>query len=193
MIRFSADLYNIAWPFVSKDDDRPYLTGVLVEPHQKGGVLLVATDGHALICIHDPSGSAEKQAIIKLKPVGGRKLASRSTIVVDGGSATFERDGLPIDLFHDAEVDGKFPDWRRVVPQHGDPVGGSVIAPHLLARMARVGERLRARAMQIVFAEEDGPGLVLWRSVDHAFGVVMPMRYETFELPAFWRDDLKAR
>ena len=49
MIRFSADLYNIAWPFVSKDDRRPYLTGVLVEPRPIGGVLLVATDGHALI------------------------------------------------------------------------------------------------------------------------------------------------
>ena len=48
-IRFSADLYNIAWPFVSKDDDRPCLTGVLVEPRPIGGVLLVATDGHALI------------------------------------------------------------------------------------------------------------------------------------------------
>ena len=106
---------------------------------------------------------------------------------------SIERDGHPLDLFHDAEIDGKFPDWRRVVPPPGDPPIGSTIAPHLLARMARVGERLHAKAMQIVFAETDGPGLVLWRGTDHAFGVVMPMRYGTFELPAFWRDDLKAR
>ena len=195
-IRFSADLYNVAWPFVSKDVARRYFTGVLVEPHPKSGVLLVATDGHALICIHDLSGSAEKQAIIKLEPDRARNLASGSSIVVDDGSATIEHDGQPLNLFDDAdlEIDGEFPNWRRAIPQHGDPVGGSIVAPHLLARMAHVGESLDAKAMQIVFAEKDGPGLVLWRSVDHAFGVVMPMGWDkTFELPAFWRDDLKAR
>ena len=181
---------------MSKDVARHYFTGVLVEPHPKSGVLLVATDGHALICIHDLSGSAEKQVIIKLEPDRARNLASGSSIVVDDGSATIEHDGQPLNLFDDAdlEIDGKFPNWRRGVPQHGDPVGGSIVAPHLLARMARVGESLDAKAMQIVFAEKDGPGLVLWRSVDHAFGVVMPIRSgKTFELPAFWRDDLKAR
>lgn len=45
--------------FVSKEETRYYLNGVLIEPAPQGGVFLVATDGHRLVCFHDPEGMTD--------------------------------------------------------------------------------------------------------------------------------------
>lgn len=53
-----ADLVERCVPFVSGDIVRYYLNGVCAEPHPDGGVMLVATDGHRLLCVHDAQGRA---------------------------------------------------------------------------------------------------------------------------------------
>jgi hypothetical protein len=62
---------------MSTDVTRYYLNGILIEPHQDGGIVLVATDGHLLVMLRDAFGYAagppriwrhrEFAAIIKAK------------------------------------------------------------------------------------------------------------------------------
>ena len=49
----------MAQPFISTEKTRYYLCGFNVRPHPRGGVLLAATDSHALGIWHDAEGQAE--------------------------------------------------------------------------------------------------------------------------------------
>ena len=51
-----ADLFLRAYSVVFPDDTRYFINGVHIEPAPSGGVLLVATGGHSLLCIRDPNG-----------------------------------------------------------------------------------------------------------------------------------------
>lgn len=66
------DLFRRALTIASEEEERPYITGVFVEPHPAGGALLVATNGHSLICLRD------KSAITS--PVGGIVKLNRQTL-----------------------------------------------------------------------------------------------------------------
>ncbi len=53
------DLFRRAMTCASREETRHYLQGVCIEPHKDGGALLVATDGHRLICLRDPHAVVE--------------------------------------------------------------------------------------------------------------------------------------
>lgn len=65
-------LYRAAALFVDPKDQRPALSYIRVENHPKrGGVLLVATNGHTLIAAHDPLASPVARPLLipaDLKP-----------------------------------------------------------------------------------------------------------------------------
>ena len=67
-----ADLFLRAYSAVSTEETRYYLNGVHIEPAPDGGVLMVATDGHRLLCIRDPkgfyAGDDERGSIIRALP-----------------------------------------------------------------------------------------------------------------------------
>ena len=65
-ISVNAERFRIAAMGCSTDASRYYLAGVYCEPHAKGGVNLVATDGTILVHIHDPEGSCAKPVILGL-------------------------------------------------------------------------------------------------------------------------------
>ena len=131
--QFRADQFRAASLMISKEETWYYLNGVLIEPDPAGGIFLVATDGHRLVVIHDPNGYAERPAILKcdwkspaLKTKRG-ELGRR--VYLDGNDATIydlepgepadadaSAAGVPIDRMLFREIDGKFPEWRRVVP-----------------------------------------------------------------------------
>lgn len=75
MIRVNAGLFRACLPFVSAREDRVHISGVLVEPHPKGGVILVATDGHRMLVVHDEAGQADHPAMIAW---GGRNSALKA-------------------------------------------------------------------------------------------------------------------
>lgn len=58
------DLFRRAWSCVSHEATRYYLNGVHIEPQEGGGALLVATDGHKLICLRDMTAVVEGGARI---------------------------------------------------------------------------------------------------------------------------------
>lgn len=219
---FRADLFRACLRFVSTEETRYYLNGVLVQPHPERGVYLVATDGHRMAVVYDENGYARREAILRptLKVTEYKPTAKQGDLFItarSGAGRTIAESYLnewPVtdrgrwqDIAYDplsverfdamrrgvnvvTEIDGSFPDWRRVVPaaweRDGQPVllNSSYVAALVDAHkdMARVCERqgahrlARAAAMRITPAEKEGPALVQFPDADFAFFVVMPIR-----------------
>jgi len=111
-------------PFRAEQDVRYYLNGILVEPAD-GGAFLVATEGHVLAVVHSPGAHTDKQRILDVsddmaracRELKSASLASKITIedekaraiVSDATGEHFIKPGKPF-------IDGKYPDWRRVIP-----------------------------------------------------------------------------
>lgn len=102
----------------AKKDVRYYLNAVLFEV--KGGRLyIVATDGHRMAFAKvDASGESDHSFLVPLETVlqiikhKGEKVA----IELDGDKVKANVNGADIAA---PVVDGRFPDWRRVVPANG--------------------------------------------------------------------------
>ena len=111
---------------MAQQDIRYYLNGLLVEV-ANGRVRAVATDGHrlALNDAHaDISVSEAQQIILPRKAVNelSRLLDdSDSPVEVQIGSNHI-RLSTPMMSFTSKLIDGRFPDYHRVVPQNGDKV-----------------------------------------------------------------------
>lgn len=138
-------------PFMGSEDVRYYLNGVLVEPYN-GGCLLVATNGHIMAVIESKAARCDRSRILALSnaeflsAVRGRtqpirvdedgdelpnedenfdgsldiaNAEARAVITAENGVERFVMAGSPF-------IDGKYPDWRKVVPpiehlKHGVP------------------------------------------------------------------------
>ena len=78
-----------------------------------------------------------------------------------------------------SEIDGTFPDYRRVVPSM-DPKKRATgcFNGNLLSRMCQIGKELGANKNGIAVHSDDpgNPALVKWEGIDFAYGVVMPLR-----------------
>ena len=87
----SADLFARAAKAAGNDDGRWYLHGVHLEPAPNGGVLLVATDGRALIALRDAGGYASERVIIRLNPSMLKACTIKSDPVVLGKGIAMRR------------------------------------------------------------------------------------------------------
>ena len=198
----SAPLFAIASRFVT-DGALYYLHGVHIEPHPAArGVLLVATDGHRLLCAHDGTGRADRPAIIQLDRLqlaiaadearpgytsrrlygtyGPGDRANTHVEIVD-----YSDDGqrLVVGAGSHVEIDGDFPDWSRRISR--EPVSTPALADFngdYLADFAAAGAAYReafglckgADAMTVAAADPDGPAIVRWAGIESMFGVLMP-------------------
>jgi DNA polymerase-3 subunit beta len=102
-----------------KSDTRFYLNGVLIEITENGR-FYAATDGHKLVVIREARQETDEcgQWIIPRDVILGIKLSKRPVIdicefSVENGKASITYCGTETKF---GLVDGKFPDWRRVVP-----------------------------------------------------------------------------
>ncbi len=105
-------------------DVRYYLNGMLVELGEKG-IRLVATDGHRLALSEEPGDigiSTDRQLIIPRKGVLelGRLLEnddSPAELMISQNHIRVQTNGL---VFTSKLIDGKFPDYNRVIPDDGN-------------------------------------------------------------------------
>lgn len=131
--------------FVGREQTRYHLTGVLVQPHPAGnGVLLVGTDGAAMLIGHDPCGYSNGDWICPVPAPIAKACAMRHRALIHrGGTRTVlyfrgnaaqvqagevaiegqdqAIDALSIDSMtlaaaYAPALDGTFPAWRKVVP-----------------------------------------------------------------------------
>ena len=179
---------------ISREETRYYLGGVYVEPHEDGGVLMVATDGRAMLVARDRSGVAPASAIIKLtlpeetRPEYGDCSEDSCAL----SPKTYENVRLTFNLpdnsaciaamnFASApwqhaiveRIDGTFPNWRNVLmrgqsaqPRKGHTAWG--INPALLSRICGPD--------MVTFQMTDNgtPVLLAFDGCSEIFGVIMP-------------------
>lgn len=109
--------------FSADKDIRYYLNGIMLHVGECGDARLVATDGHrlAVVKICDESSATPGEYIIPNEPLKAVKKASRSSsqdlfLTIEGDN--FRLVDIPENaiLCGAHLIDGKFPDYQRVVP-----------------------------------------------------------------------------
>lgn len=207
-LRISFDPKNIArlMPFKAAADIRYYLCGIQIEraPQELGGVFLAACDGHTLALIHDKSGSIEgaDSAIVRIesgcvaaaKAAGKKKQAlmkhrllvrGRRVLVAPGFEWEEAGQELYVQPGH-AVIEGKYPDWRKVVPDFDKLKRGALSAeevnPSYLARLSQLTDGARHGGAVSLWQEEPGKPLICQiRSIPEMVVIIMPMRGEQNE------------
>ena len=161
-----------------KEQTRPYLHGVYIQPATGGGLLLTATDSHILFHGHDPNGSAPRAAIVV--PDKGKlpaPWAKGGTLTIDTAQGVMRHTtgGLTTDC---REIDGSFPEYQRVIPQE---FSGEVAQfdPALVARFGEIANILGKGGFPGIAWNGDGPTLVTFARRD-CFGVMMPLRKQAW-------------
>ncbi len=199
MIQVNANLFARVAVAQSSDPDRYYLNGVCIQPHPRGeGVTLTATDGHCLLTAHDPKADPATLLpsggiIVNLGKDGLKAARKGGTVTIDPvtGDAHIDhpQQGRIWRSAASTLIDGKYPDWRRILPQ-GDMVAtGAAFDVKLLSRLgdaltdwSKSGHGLAMRG-----ADDASPHVVTCANQDAAiFAICMPTRVTpTAGLPAW--------
>jgi DNA polymerase III sliding clamp (beta) subunit (PCNA family) len=86
--RVNAMAIKVVFPFMAQNDVRYYLNGVNIRPLDDGTTMIVATDGHRYVVVHDQHGYAEDEIIVSVKKDALKTCAAKSTFdVMSNGSA----------------------------------------------------------------------------------------------------------
>jgi DNA polymerase-3 subunit beta len=130
--------------FKASNDIRYYLNGVYVEPRPQGGVVIVATNGHAIGAWLDISGEIDRPAILRI----GAKLQAachgsdvKRLIIADDRLAVVDDKSTELYVQPEPgkwEVPGKFPDYKTVFkPVGGPPSLNAALNPEYIAAIDR--------------------------------------------------------
>ena len=184
-IHISRNKLKAAAIFAAKDDIRFYLNGVLIEstPLQ---TRLCATDGHALFCAKDDAKGDNAGTFTGIVPNDTVKQILAWKAPYKGAPVIFTTNE-DITGEHRAEwagntavfkcLEGKFPDYARVVPEKvsGD---ASYIDPELLMRCKKAAEVLGTSKLGMFALKQGGDGSAIAVFSSECFAVVMPLRGE---------------
>lgn len=116
-------------PFRAEKDVRYFLDGIYAEPEPSGGAILVSTNGHIMAVIRSHEACVEKPCILKwskamdaaakrgLRRYPDTRLVVETELsnakVMDPGECYIEPGR--------ATIDGRYPDWRKVIPENLAP------------------------------------------------------------------------
>jgi len=122
-LSLTAKLLPIIAPFIAKADIRYYLNAINVRPHQDGGAIICATNGHALGAIYDRDAVCEHEVILRFDGrmqqacAAGLKddrrvvmIGDRLAVVEDGDTDVYIQPGCP-------EIEALYPRYERVIPK----------------------------------------------------------------------------
>jgi DNA polymerase III sliding clamp (beta) subunit (PCNA family) len=206
--------FGMASTFVSTEEARYYLNGVFLEPHPLGiGAILVATDGHRLAAIYDKDAIVPRPAIMATPK---ELIAAVKKIRATGDFLLFERGEKFDDVKAEAgamtlkthEIDGTFPDWRRVIPKRDgiltpdDCEDPAAFRANKRARQTTLNSRyaaafefkgwLQGKENPITIITPPDPAtpvIIKQNTVPEFLGIVMPMRdVELDEIPDWLKD-----
>ena len=182
-IHISRDKLKAAALFAASKDVRYYLCGVLIEstPMQ---TRIVATDGHAMFCAKDDAKDDNEGTFTGIMPSDTVKQILAWKAPYKNAAVVITTADDPAGE-HRAEwggntavfklLNGKFPDYARVVPEKvsGD---ASYINPELLMRCKKAAEVLGTSKLGVFALKQGGDGSAIAVFSSEAFAVVMPMR-----------------
>lgn len=184
--------------FAAKKDIRYYLVGVCIDTGPNGS-FLVATCGHTM-AVHQIDNVAREvgQLIMPLVPLASmvkanRRLGIKLTLPT-GFAGKYDAkakrqvtlETLKGEISIVSEMDGIFPDWRRVAHYDDAPYPHHVFFnPHYLALVADAADIIDKRKIPVM-VRPGGTG-VGFANLDHegkTVAYVMPMRTKLDELPS---------
>lgn len=190
-IHCDAKLFRVVSGFMPKQDVRYFLNGVFVEPHDKEGVYIVATDGHRMGVAHDPCGKANGPWICEVPAELRRALKKKEAqrVLFEGDQCVVlgEQDGLPEKVCPSSispairakPVDGKYPEWQDAVPRPNGKVMANnqvvTLNSTYLAALKDVGQL--GQFSGVAFTQyELGACVFRFDEIKNFFGIVMHMR-----------------
>ena len=179
----------------AKSDVRFYLNGALLEVRQDHATM-IATDGHMLLAVPLPADAIEGERMVgdyiiprtlleSVKPakVGRTVLPLALEISASPGAQgqtvyTLTLKGATHGI--DKPVDGRFPDWRRVIPAKASGEAVQFDA-RLVARFGDVYDALGGSKKYCApIIHYNGTDAALVSNLGHnALGVIMPLREKT--------------
>jgi DNA polymerase-3 subunit beta len=158
--------------FAGKSDIRYYLNGLHIE-QGAGGTLAVATNGHAIaIARIDSEAYTPASCTINRQYIDAIKTKYAVTFT-QNDAATVSIQTVDTKLTMPL-VDGRFPDWRRVVSakQTGEQ---AYFAPDYAALVDKAGQIIGKRALAYVI-QQNGNSVGYCSLGDHVHAYVMPLR-----------------
>jgi DNA polymerase III sliding clamp (beta) subunit (PCNA family) len=159
----------------AEKDIRYYLRGVLIEG-ESTYTRVVSTDGHiASVQGYEVENAGTAVFILPLataKMVGAKDKFCEFTSEDEGKTWAMKTNSVSVNF---PPVDGKFPDWRRIVPKPRYDIEQkpSQFNPELLIRFSKAAKILDQKTV-IVTHNDNGAGLVSIGLTNYA-GVIMPL------------------
>lgn len=169
------------YQFTAEAGIRYYLKGVFAEV-RAGETRLVATDGNVAGVLRDVVMVGEQDVLpdviipnetIKLA------IANKSQVI----TLAFDEGKWSLAGIAFAPVDGKFPEYRRIIPRRhsGEAAQFNV---EILARILKAAKALGVKSQPIIRHNGDGGAQVQFYGRDNEFvGVIMPLRAFTEKYP----------
>lgn len=199
MIQFNAKYLPALMPFRGIGDIRRYLAGINITPHEAGGALLVATNGHMLMCIYDRTAVCSEPATFVVGVDAAKFCTGRSgsadpvvlinpiteRLTISGGQPRRELYVQPGKCLSDLGTTCPFPDWRRVVPRVADlkPGFSALAQAAYITKAAQAhpmrGERRNAPAMRFWQVNPTAPIIVEYEGAPEYMLVIMPYGRDT--------------
>ncbi|MBC05689.1 hypothetical protein [Thalassospira sp.] len=203
-ISVCAKRFYAALQFISTEETRYYLNGVFIEPHKDGGVTMTATDGWTMACVRDKTALFEGDGgwicpvpkgpftnALKRKDAGTLHFVGSTAYLTDsliGAAATdTEFDPTQITPLHNAiayakPIDGRYPDWRAVVPKDFNKQAEQMsFDVTLLDRFTKAITPLQDSKKHVGInlvtpPDEQSPIVIRADLVPDFFGILMPRR-----------------
>lgn len=172
--------------FMANQDIRYYLNGVLIESNPMQS-RIVATDGHTLFASRDDAKGDNVGSFVGIMPAdtvktilswkAAHKSANDAPVVITTADdlAGEHRAAWCGNICIFKLIDGKFPDYMRVVPATLD-AGISFFQPEYLLRCTKAAQDLNtsAKGMFAFKCAQDGTGIAVFSP--QSFAVIMPIR-----------------
>jgi hypothetical protein len=142
--RINALAVKIAFPFMAKEDIHFYLNGLNIRPLEDNSVMIVATDGHRYLVVHDQKGYADREMIVSIKKDCLKCASGKSTFDVLSNGSAFVNDehGMPLFVQPGSSlVEGEFPRIENVVSGIGytEGISGANNPAYLKGALAMIG------------------------------------------------------
>lgn len=180
--------------FMAVQDTRYYLNGLLIESNELQS-RIVATDGHTMFCGYDDAKGDNAGLFAGIMPSdtvkqilawkAPHKSAADMPVVLTTcddplGEHRAEWCGNVV-IFR--LIEGKFPDYTRVIPQAVSGLAGNYDPDYLARAKAAAVDLGMSKKYGINLTQNgDGPALVTFSP--QAFAVIMPMRGEPGDIGA---------
>jgi hypothetical protein len=186
---------------MAKNDVRHYLKGFNIKPHPKGGVILSATNGHALVTIHDELGFSDAEYTMPLTKrfVSAAKMKGSllsGSVLCDGSQmlitqhATDKKDEFDLNektvIYCEFinQIDGKYPDFGELFSKTDlKPTSNLCINPKLIGLLRHCSDDTRSPSAKIYFSGSSGCVVAVSGMKNQYCIVINPMRYDDIDDP----------